>query len=192
MINNGPGYAQKEGLIAVAYLIAVVVFFAVSAVLVYRGHQVIKLRESLLHKAAKAGGPVEQLAYVSYHGGFPEIPTPQKLVIAASREHLFLVTNKGEVGKSSFAYWNKLEKFTSLKKQDYKQQVSFLWNPLCFIQNEKKRHFLVIHYSDSRNQDSYMLFEHNDPNKMNGIFDSLKRKFDKRSIDEKRRRLNHG
>jgi len=153
----------------------IVIVSAVFVFFYYRGNRVLKLYEDTLKRIGiEENDQIDQLGYVSYHGGLPEIPRPQKLTIATSGRHLILITNQGEVGRSLFSQCRKIEYFTSFKKGEPKQQSMMIWgplNPLLF--KDQRRHFIVIYYRDSRSQDNHILLEHSKLNELKEIFTKI-------------------
>ncbi len=157
--------------------VAAVVLTALT-ILFFRGNKLIRLREEAVRKIGSGDNEaIETLAYVSYHGGLPEIPKPQKLTIALADSYLLLLTNKGEAGKSPFARWRKVEQFTTLRKHDPRQRSMVLWGPFNnVIFKDQKRHFIVINYLDRDGRDNRLLIETGDVKKMKEIFGKLNAK----------------
>jgi hypothetical protein len=164
---------------------AVIIFTIASAwiaILVHKGNKVVKRQQELIKRIAESDGTVvEPLSYVSYHGGFPEIPTPQKVNLSLSDNYVVLVTNKGEYGKSPFSSWKKIETFTSLRKHDPKDRSMVLFGPFNnLLFKDTVRHFIVINHEDSTGQDNNLLIEHKDSKGCEDVFlrlDSGFRKF---------------
>jgi len=159
------------------------------AILVHKGNKVVKRQQELIDQlAARDGTTIEQLSYVSYHGGFPDIPTPQKVNISLSDDYLVLATNKGECGKLPFSSWKKIETFTSLRKHDPKDRSMVLFGPFNnLLFKDTMRHFIVINHEDCMGQDNNLLIEHKDPKICGDIFrklDSGFRKFKLRGDDD--------
>jgi hypothetical protein len=156
----------------------VIVFTITSAwiaLLVHKGNKVVKRQQELIERLATSDGTViEPLSYVSYHGGFPDIPTPQKVNISLSDDYLVLATNKGEYGKILFSSWKKIETFTSLRKHDPKDRSMVLFGPFNnLLFKDSVRHFIVINHEDSMGQDNNLLIEHKDPKMCEEIFRKL-------------------
>ncbi len=169
-----------------AVVIAMTVASAWIAVLVHKGNKVVKTQQELINRIAVEDGKViESLSHVSYHGGFPEIPIPQKVHISLSDDYLILTTNKGEYGKVPFSAWKKVETFTTLRKHDPKDRSMVLFGPFNnLLFKDSARHFIVINYEDSLHQDNHLLIEHKDAKVCEELFhklDSGFRKFELRS-----------
>lgn len=87
-----------------ATFVFALVLVATFSIFYYRGNRILKLREEQLARAGSEDNEtVESLGYLSYHGGFPEIPKPQKLTIGIGKSYLMFLTNKGAIGKSPFS-----------------------------------------------------------------------------------------
>jgi hypothetical protein len=156
----------------------VIVFTIASAwiaILVHKGNKVVKRQQKLIDQLAASDGTViEPLSYVSYHGGFPEIPTPQKVNLSLSDDYLVLATTKGDYGKIPFPSWKKIETFTSLRKHDPKDRSMVLFGPFNnLLFKDSVRHFIVINHEDSMGQDNNLLIEHKDPKMCEDIFQKL-------------------
>jgi len=152
------------------------------AILVHKGNKVVKRQQELIDKlAASDGTTIEQISHVSYHGGFPDIPIPQKVNLSLSDDYLVLATSKGEYGKILFSSWKKIETFTSLRKHDPKDRSMVLFGPFNnLLFKDTVRHFIVINHEDNLGQDNNLLIEHKDPKICEEIFrrlDSSFRKF---------------
>jgi hypothetical protein len=145
------------------------------AFLVHKGNKVVKRQQELIDQlAARDGTTIERISCVSYHGGFPEIPTPQKVNISLSDGYLVLATNKGEFGKIPFSSWKKIESFASLRKHDPKDRSMVLFGPFNnLLFKDTMRHFIVINHEDSMGQDNNLLIEHKDPKICEEIFRRL-------------------
>jgi hypothetical protein len=149
-------------------LVTLTVFF-------YRGNRLMKSREELLERIGSEDNEhLETLGVMSYHGGFPEIPKPQKLTIGLGNSYLVLLTNKGAVGKSPLSCWQNIEHFSILVKHDPKQRSMVLWGPLNNIMfKDRKRHFITIKYEDPDGQENNLLLEYSSKEKLKEIFDKL-------------------
>jgi hypothetical protein len=164
----------------------VVIIFTIAsawiAVLVHKGNRVVKRQQELIRQLAVADGKaIEELSFVSYHGGLPAIPIPQKINLALSDDYLVLVTNKGEYGKVPFSSWKKIETFTTLRKHDPKDRSMVLFGPFNnLLFKDAVRHFIAINHEDSNGQDNNLLLEHKDPKVCEDLYmklDSGFRKF---------------
>jgi hypothetical protein len=157
----------------------VVIIFTIAsawiAVLVHKGNKVVQRQEKLLKEIGAGDDKViEPLSIVSYHGGFSELPIPQKLNIAVSDEYLLLSTNRGEYGKLPFRSWKKIEKFTTLRKHDPKDRSMVLFGPFNnLLFKDSNRHFIAINHEDSAGQDSNLLIEHGSVDRLDEIFEKL-------------------
>ena len=157
---------------------AVILFTIASAwivFLVHKGNKVIKRQQELINQLSASDGTViEQLCNMSYHGGFPDIPVPQKVHISISDDYLVLVTNKGEYGKLPFSTWKKIETFTSQRKHDPKDRSMVLFGPFNnLIFKDSLRHFIVINYEDKTGSDNNLLIEHKDLKECDELFRKL-------------------
>jgi hypothetical protein len=167
-----------ELLVFSVLIIAVVVILIVS-LFYFRGKRIINLSEETIKKiGCQDNQEIEQVVYVSYHGGLPQIPKPQKLAIALSGSYLLFLTIKGRAEKLPFSRWSKVEQFTTLKKHAPKQRSMLLFGPFNnLFSKDQKRHFIVIHYEDCNEQENHVLIEHNDLNQLREIFEKLNAKW---------------
>lgn len=151
------------------------------AILVHKGNKVVKKQQELIDRiSATDGKAIEQLSIVSYHGGFPDIPVPQKVHVSLSDDYLVLATNKGEYGKVPFSTWNKIETFTTNRKHDPRDRSMVLFGPLNNILfKDTVRHFIVINYDDKTGSDNNLLIEHKDPKTCEELFSKLNSAFRK-------------
>lgn len=158
-----------------ASFVFALVLLATLSVFFYRGNKLLKSREERLASVGSEDNEqVESLGYVSYHGGFPDIPKPQKLTIGIGESYLVLLTNKGEIGKSSFSSWRNVEQFSILVKHDPKQKSMVLYGPLNNIMfKDRKRHFITIKYEGPDGQENNLLLEYSSKEKLKEIFDKL-------------------
>ena len=136
-----------------ALLVCATVVVAYLGFFGYRGKQALQRRKSFFkHLCEIDKTELEYLDYVSYHGGLPEIPKPQKLNIAVAKDYLLLFSNPARFCKVPFGRWHDIETFTTKLKKDPKKQSLVLWGPLShFLHRDIVRHFIVIHYIDSEN-----------------------------------------
>ena len=151
--------------------------FLIFIIMIYRGHKVFRMREAILKKIENEGNEIlGQPEYVSYHGGYPDIPKPQKLSIAMSNEYLFFITNRGEIGRSIIKRWHKIETFSTSGKCICNQRSSFLSYPSNIISSGRIRNFIDIHYTDSNDNDNHILIEPNNSNQLKFILNTLNKK----------------
>ncbi len=158
-----------------ASFVFALVLLATFSVLFYRGNKILKSREERLASVGSEDNEqVESLGYISYHGGFPDIPKPQKLTIGIGKSYLVLLTNKGAVGKSAFSSWRNVEQFSILVKHDPKQKSMVLYGPLNNIMfKDRKRHFITIKYQDHDGHENNILLEYGNTDKLKEIFEKL-------------------
>ncbi|EHQ89413.1 hypothetical protein [Desulfosporosinus youngiae] len=127
----------------------------------YRGNNMIKSRESLICEITRVGNiNAKDIYYLSYHGGVPAIPKPQKLNIAIANQYILLFNDKGDNEKIYFRSFRKIDKLTTRKGPNLKGKSIVLWGPFVglFLQ-VKLRYFIIIEYLDSNNQNNNILFE---------------------------------
>ena len=141
----------------------------------YRGKQALQRRESFFKRIREIDKTeLEYLGSISYHGGLLEIPKPQKLNIAVSRDYLLLFSNTTHFGKVAFGRWHAIETFTTKRKQDPRKQSLVLWGPLShLLHKDMVRHFIVVHYTDTENQENHLLFEHPEQERLKEIYERL-------------------
>lgn len=160
-----------------ALTIAMTVLAVTLAVLFFYGHQVLKKRKEQLEDIGRREGrEIKEVSYVSYHGGLPALPKPQKLTVALSEGCLFLVTDKGEKGRLPMDTWIKVEKFTTLRKHDVKQRSMILWGPFNNVMfKDQIRHFVVINYRGQGDEhpDNNLLIEHGNKDQRDAIFKEI-------------------
>lgn len=117
---------------------------------------------------------LEYLDYVSYHGGLPEIARPQKLNIAVSRDYLLLFSNTTRFCKVALGRWHDIETFTTKLKYDPKKQSLILWGPLShLLHKDMSRHFIVIRYVDTENQENHLLLQHSSQKRLKELYERL-------------------
>lgn len=141
-------------------------------ILTIRGDKKVKEREKIFEEIkSKEKTSAEILAFLSYHGGFPLIPKPQKLNIALADDGLLLFTNQGVSGKVEFSCCKKLEKFSTRKNPDLKGKSIVLWGPFIgLFLKPKIRHFIVLNYEDMRGLDNNLLLEASDNKEQENVF----------------------
>ncbi len=166
----------------------VIILFTIAsgwiAFLVHKGNKVVKRQQALIEAlAAEDGTAIEQLSTVSYHGGFPEIPVPQKLNLSCSDDYVVLATHGGEYGKLRFDSCKAIEKFSTMQRHDPKQRSMVLFGPFNnLLFKDRERHFIVIHYRDSEGQENRCLLEHGKPGERDEIFTRLDSSLRKRRM----------
>jgi hypothetical protein len=154
-------------------LVCAIVMVACLGFFGFRGTRAIQRRELFFQHICEIDKTeLEYLDYVSYHGGLPEIPKPQKLNIAVSRDYLLLFSNTIRFCKVAFGRWQDIETFTT--KLDAKKQSLVLWGPLSpLLHRDTVRHFIVIHYIDAENQENHLLLEHPNPERLKELYERL-------------------
>jgi len=159
-----------------ASFVFALVLLATFSVLFYRGNRILKLREEQLEKiGSEDSEKVESLAVMSYHGGFPEIPKPQKLTVGLGESYLVFLTDKGDFGKSPLSSWTNIEQFSILVKSDPKQRSMVLYGPLNNVMfKDRKRHFITIKYQDRDGLENNILLEYGKLETLREIFEKLK------------------
>jgi len=158
-----------------AALLVCAVALAILCFLWYRGNRVLRRRDSFLeHIREVEQTELEYLDCIHYHGGLPEIPKPQKLNIAVSGAYLLLFSNAMRFGKVPFDRWHETEVFTTKRKQDPARLSIVTWGPWSqLVRKDIVRHFMVIHYIDSENQDNHLLLEHPDRERLKELHERL-------------------
>ena len=156
-------------------LIVLAILVTAIGALFFRGNRILRLREETWKKLeAQSGKKVDVLGVVDYHGGFPQIPKPQKLTVALTDDEIVLRTRKGQEEVLSYGLWKKIEKFTTLTKQDPKKKSLVLWGPLSnLLFADRRRHFIVVKYQDRNDQDNNLLTEYGTPDQMNASFEKM-------------------
>jgi len=142
----------------------------------YRGKQALRRRESFFqHTCEIDKTELEYLGYISYHGGLPEIPKPQKLNIAVSKDYLMLFSQATRFGKVAFDRWHEIETFATKSKQEAVKQSLMLCGPLPHLLHKKEmvRHFIVVHYTDAENQENLLLIEHPNQERLKELHERL-------------------
>ncbi|MGO9376293.1 MAG: hypothetical protein ACLQBD_29950 [Syntrophobacteraceae bacterium] len=158
-----------------ALLVCAIVVVACLGFFGYRGKQALQRRKSFFQRISEIDKTeLEYLDYISYHGGLPEIPKPQKLNIAVAQDYLLLFPNATRFSKVAFGRWHDIETFTTKLKHDAKKQSLVLWGPLSHLLNRDiVRHFIVIHYTDAENQENHLLLEHPNPERLKELYERL-------------------
>lgn len=164
-----------------------IVLVATFSVLFYRGNRILKSREEQLAKiGSEDNEQLESLGCMSYHGGFPEIPKPQKLTLGLGKSYLVLMTNKGVVGKSPLSDWRKIEQFSIVVKADQKQRSMVLWGPLNNLMfKDRQRHFITIKYREPDGQENNILIENENITRLKETFEKLNSRWKMRMISSK-------
>ncbi len=144
-------------------------------IIIYRGNRQIKCRDTILENMARIdNNEIEHIGYVSYQGGYPPIPKPQKLNIALSDDYLLMVTKEGIKGKVDYSRWIKCDKFTTKKNPDLRGKSVVLWGPfLGIFLKPKIRHFMVINYLDVNREENNILIECKDLSELDLINEKL-------------------
>lgn len=149
-------------------IITICISTLIFLIIIYRGNKQVKQRDAILENVARIENcPIEQIAYLSYHGGFPQIPKPQKMNIALTDDHLVMITKEGIIGKVDYARFKKCDKFTTKKNPDLRGKSIVLWGPFVGIfLKTKTRHFIVINYLDINKEKNNILLECKDSNEL--------------------------
>ena len=112
-------------------LVCAIVVAACLSFFGYRGKQALERRKSFFEHISEIDETeLEYLDYISYHGGLPEIPKPQKLNIAVAKDYLLLFSNPTRFCKVAFGRWRDIETFSTKLKKDPRKQSLVLWGPL--------------------------------------------------------------
>jgi hypothetical protein len=143
----------------------------------YRGNRTLRRRELFLqHMREIDNTELEYLGYISYHGGLPEIPKPQKLNVAVSKDYLLLFSNSTSFSKVAFDRWHSIDTFTTKRKQDPRKKSLILWGPYThLLHKDVLRHFIVIPYVDLENQENHLLLEHSSSEGAKELWERLAR-----------------
>ena len=139
-------------------------------ILTIRGDKKLKEKEKIFDEVKiKENIAAEILGFLSYHGGFPPIPKPQKLNVALADDGLLLFTNQGFSGKINFA---------CCKNVDLKGKSIVLWGPFVgLFLKPKIRHFMVVNYKDMEGIDNNLLLEASDNKELEEIFGKINNGF---------------
>ncbi len=148
-------------------------------IIIYRGNQQVKRRDTVLENVARIENcEIEHIGYFSYHGGYPQIPKPQKMNIALADDCFLMITNEGIKGKVDYARFKKYDKFTTKKNPDLRGKSVVLWGPFIGIFLKPKiRHFMVINYLDINNEHNNILLECKDVNELEMLNEKLKNRW---------------
>ena len=158
-----------------ALLVCAIVVVACLGFLGCRGQRTLQRRKSFFQHISEINKTeLEYLDYISYHGGLPEIPKPQKLNIAVAQDYLLLFPDATHFCKVAFGRWHDIETFTTKLKHDPKKQSLVLWGPVShLLHRDIVRHFIVIHYVDVENQENHLLLEHPNPERLKELYERL-------------------
>jgi hypothetical protein len=159
--------------------VTAVIVLLIMSLIYFRGNRIIEVHEKTIRKiGCQDNQKIEKVAYVSYHGGLPKIPKPQKLALALSESYILFVTNKGQAEKLPFSRWNNVEQFTTQKKHNPIRRSMILQGPINdLFFKDQKRHIIVIHCENCNVQKNHVLIEHNDLNQLREIFEQLSTKW---------------
>lgn len=146
-------------------------------VIIYRGNKQVKDRDAILENVTRIENcEIEHIGYFSYHGGYPQIPKPQKMNIALSDDYLLMVTKEGIKGKVDYARFRKCYKFTTKKHPDLRGRSVVLWGPfLGIFLKPKIKHFMVINYLDINEEENNILLECKEPNELEMINEKVEK-----------------
>jgi len=160
---------METALLVCAIAVACLGFFG------YRGQRVLQRRESFFQHIRKIDKTeLEYLGSISYHGGLPEIPKPQKLNIAVSKDYLLLFSNTTRFCKVAFGRWHDIETFTTRRKKDARKQSLVMWGSMShLLHKDMVRHFIVVHYIDTENQENHLLLDHPDKERLKELYERL-------------------
>lgn len=150
--------------------------FMLSLFILYRrGNRKLKLKQNILDNSARIYHiKIDDMVYVSYHGGYPPIPKPQKLYIGLLDDYLLLLTDEGVTGKVFINKCNKIDKFTTSKGPSMKGRSIVLWGPFVSLFNKIIiRHFILVNYQDIDGQENNILIEHGDIDRMQYLYGKL-------------------
>ena len=127
----------------------------------YRGDRLMKAREKLLNETTRIENiPDKDVYTLSYHGGIPKMPNPQKLSIALTNEYMLMFNDKGDKEKVYFSDCYKIDKIVTRHDPDLKGKSIVLWGPLVgFFLKVKFRYYIVMEYNDSANNTNNILIE---------------------------------
>jgi hypothetical protein len=158
----------------ISLIIAALILLVLGA-LCLRGTRILKERnEKFQALGEQHGKEIDILGNVTYHGGFPRIPKPQKLTAALTDSDLVLQAGKGQVEVLPFSSWLKIDKFTTKVKDDPKRKSIILWGPFqSLASSNRKRHFITVQYRDRDDQDNHILLEIADLDGLRTIFDAF-------------------
>jgi len=158
-------------------LVITAMIFAVLVLLFFNGNRTLKSREETLRNIGKqSGGEIEYHLPAAYQGGFMEIPKPQKLTAAIIGSTLVLLTHKGKgkVGVLPLSQWQKIDKFTTIVRQDPKHKSLILWGPLSNILfPDRKRYFIVVNYQYRDGDDNHILIEYQKKEQMEEFYERM-------------------
>jgi hypothetical protein len=159
-------------------LIVVAMILLILGVMYLRGSRILKERnEKLQIMGEQHGKELDILGNVTYHGGFPRIPKPQKLTAALTDSDLVLLTGKGQVEVLPCSIWLKINKFSTQAKSDPKKRSIILWGPLQdMVSVNRKRHFIAVQYREQDDWDNHILLEIADPDGLRTMFNALVRR----------------
>ncbi len=146
-------------------------------IILYRGNKQVKHRDSIFENVAKIDDcEIEHIGYLSYHGGYPQIPKPQKMNIALSNDYMLMVTKEGIQGKVDYAKFRKCDKFTTRKRPDLKGRSIVLWGPFMGIFLKPKiRHFIVVNYLDINGEQNNVLLECKEADELEMVNEKVER-----------------
>lgn len=153
-------------------------------IIILRGDKKLREREKVIEELTQEENTnLEMLGSLPYHGGFPQIPRPQKLNIALTHDSLLLFSDKGDSGKVELINCKKVEKFTTRKNPNLKGKSIVLWGPFVGLFSKPKfRHFIVIKYKDIRNENNNLLLEAHNINELDKVYTKIYNKFSKRIL----------
>lgn len=127
----------------------------------YRGNKTIKFRESLIRENTKLENIDDKdIYYLSYHGGIPSIPKPQKLYVAIANQYILFFNDEGNSVKICSESFRMIDNVVTKKKPNLKGKSIILWGPFIgFFLTVKLRYYIIVEYIDSNNHDNNILLE---------------------------------
>jgi hypothetical protein len=159
-----------------ALIVVFFIFIATIAIIFMNGHRVLKIRKHINKLAQDERDEIQEVSYVSYHGGLFSLPKPQKLTLALSDDTLFFVTNDGFSVRFPMQTWLKLEKVDTSSKDDMKGRKKVFGGSVNqTIFKDQIRFFISINFWDkySGNADNHVLIEHGNQDQRDGIFSKI-------------------
>lgn len=148
--------------------------------ILYRGNKIMKNREMIL-KDATCNIKPEDMIFLVYHGGIPELPKPQKLNLGLSDEYLLFFNDRGEYERIFYQECHNVDKIVTRHVPDTKGKSVVLWGPLIgFLLKVRYRYYIVIEYKDSMDKKNNILLECNQNNHLS-LFEKIRNNIRKKT-----------
>jgi len=154
-----------------SYIIVAIIMAAVFLVWFYiRGDRKWKALGQVEREIVSVDHAAAIVKGIAYHGGFPAIPKPTRLTLGLCPEGIILSSGDGRKGNIPFTEFQKIDKFSTLRKQG-KRRSMFFWAPIALLfVRERTRHFVTIKYTDVDRDINHVVLETKDKTELDDLY----------------------